>query len=74
MKLAREAREAICKSTRAALAKTNGHQGKAATILGVNLRTVQKRLASLFTAEERAEMAARYGWIGVAETPKEKSK
>lgn len=65
MKLAPEAREALRKSTAAALAKAKGNQGKAAEILGINLRTVQKRLASLFTSEERAEMAERYGWTGV---------
>jgi hypothetical protein len=32
-----------------------------------------KRLAALFTAEERTEMAKRYGWPGVR-APKEKSK
>lgn len=65
MKLAPDTREALRKSTAAALAKANGNQGDAAKALGVNLRTVQKRLAALFTAEERTEMAKRYGWPGV---------
>ena len=65
MRLAPDTREALRKSTAAALAKAKGNQGTAAKALGINLRTVQKRLASLFTAEERAEMAERYGWTGV---------
>ena len=55
----------IGKSTAAALAKAKGNQGAAAKALGINLRTVQKRLAGLFTAEERAAMAEQYGWTGV---------
>ena len=65
MKLAPDTREALRKSTAAALAKAKGHQGTAAMALGIHLRTVQKRLAALFTAEERAAMAERYGWTGV---------
>ena len=76
MKLAPDTREALRKSTAAALAKAKGNQGAAAKALGINLRTVQKRLAALFTAEERAAMAERYGWTGVraVDPPKEKSK
>lgn len=73
MKLAPDTREALRKSTAAALAKARGNQGGAAKALGINLRTVQKRLAALFTADERAEMAKCYGWPGVR-TPKEKGK
>ena len=65
MKLAPDTREALRKSTAAALAKAKGNQCAAAKALGINLRTVQKRLAGLFTAEERAAMAERYGWTGV---------
>lgn len=65
MKLAPDTREALRKSTAAALAKAKGNQGAAAKALGINLRTVQKRLAALFSAEERAAMAERYGWTGV---------
>lgn len=70
MRLAPDTREALRKSTAAALAKAKGNQGKAAEILGINLRTVQKRLAALFTAEERAALAQRYGWIGTREKSK----
>ncbi len=72
MRLAPDAREALRKSTAAALAKAKGNQGTAAAALGVNRRTVQKRLAALFSTEERAAMAERYGWVGVK--AKEKSK
>lgn len=76
MRLVAEAKKAIRRSTMAALAKAKGNQGAAAKALGINLRTVQKRLAALFSAEERAAMAERYGWTGVraVDPPKEKSK
>jgi len=70
MKLAPDTQAAIRKSTLAALVKAKGHQGAAATILGINRRSIQKRLVALFTPEERAEMAARWGWRGAKEQSK----
>ena len=67
MRLAPEAQKAIRTSTLKALWSAKGHQGEAATALGIHRRSLQKRLVSLFTAAERAEMAVRWGWRGTKE-------
>ena len=64
MRLAPDTQVAIRKSTMAALVKARGNQSEAAAALGINRRSIQKRLVALFTPEERAEMAARWGWRG----------
>lgn len=67
MKLAPEAQDAIRRSTLKALWNAKGHQGDTAAALGIHRRSLQKRLASLFTAAERAQMAVQWGWRGTKE-------
>ena len=42
----------------------DGNQTHAAKALGITPQWMRKRLVALFTPEERAEMAARWGWRG----------